>query len=60
MSQMTGVYDLDVLRRELIQIDQNIERWKEGLEEQLTKREQYVKLIKEAEAILRLHQKEGK
>jgi len=57
---MTGVYDLDVLRRELIQIDQNIERWKEGLEEQLTKREQYVKLIKEAEAILRLHQKEGK
>lgn len=53
---MKEVYDLDALRRSLIQIDENIKAWKEGLEEQRKKRAQYVQLIEEAEGILNLHE----
>ena len=49
------MYDLDALKRELGQIEENIKRWKEGLEEQEQKKSEYIRFIAEAEAILKIH-----
>lgn len=52
---MAHAYDLDALKNELKNIENNIESIEDGLKTLFEKREQYKKLIRESEAIIQLH-----
>ncbi len=53
------VYDLNTLRRGLKTIESNIDEFKKALKREEEKREDYLKHIAQAEAILELHGQKG-